>query len=202
MAPVLAEAVDYHTYRELIENLLAENKTTGPNQSEAMVQYTQMNHQRMARWDKRTQLSEETLGVLEAITHPQLWVIITEGWCGDAAHSVPVIAKMAESNPNIDLRLVLRDENPDFMDRHLTNGGKSIPKLVVLDGESHEQLWEWGPRPAPAQAMVMEYKALPDPPPYSEFVKNVQLWYSRDKTVRIQQEVAEGLRAITVPEVS
>lgn len=197
---VLPKALDYSEYREMIQGLLAEKKTTGSNQSEDMVFYTELNEQRMHRWDKRAELSEETLAVVKGLPSKQLWIVITEGWCGDAAHIVPVLAKMADATPMIDMKVVLRDEHPEFMDRHLTNGGKSIPKLVVLDADSLEQLWEWGPRPKPAQEKVLAFKALPEPPPYMEFVKELQIWYTRDKAKTIQQEIVEGIKSFAVAE--
>jgi hypothetical protein len=118
------------------------------------------------------------------------WLVLTEAWCGDAAHSLPVMAKMAKLNPNVDLRLLLRDEHLELMDEHLTNGGRSIPKLVIIDNETNETVAEWGPRPAPVQQIMLDYKSDtgPDKLPYDEFNKKVQLWYSRDKNATTQAE--------------
>ena len=72
-------------YLTLIEKLLSDNKTTGPNQSEFYVNYTKLNLQRMQRWLKTAQLSTETVDVISSIKTKQHWVILTEAWCGDAA---------------------------------------------------------------------------------------------------------------------
>ena len=60
--------------------------------------------------------------------------------------------------PGLELRIVLRDEHPEVMDRYLTNGSRSIPIVIALDEEFRE-LGHWGPRPRELQAWVMEQPA-------------------------------------------
>ena len=56
---------------------------------------------------------------------------------------------MSELNSKIDLKIVLRDEYPDIIDAYLTNGeSRSIPKLVILDPITLNQIAKWGPRPS------------------------------------------------------
>ena len=59
------EALDYPSYRNLVDELLAQGQTTGPDDSEAMLHYTKMNVQRMNRVDKTAVLSEEILETLK-----------------------------------------------------------------------------------------------------------------------------------------
>jgi hypothetical protein len=191
---VLNEAMSYETYMNLLLTLLAEDKTTGSDQSEAMVAYGKMNVQRMKRLNKTIQLQEELQGVLKKITRKMTFLILTEGWCGDAAQNVPVFHKLAEHSSNIELKLLLRDENLELMDAFLTNGGRSIPKLIALDSNSLEIIGTWGPRPEVAQHMVKEFKKLENGD-YSEFVKEVQLWYARDKTIAMQKELIDLIKA-------
>ncbi len=181
------KALDYYTYTQLIEDLLTQNKTTGSNHSEKMIEYTKMNEQRRKRLDKTTKLLPELEHELISLDDKWYWVVLTEAWCGDAAQNIPVLAKMASLTPNIELKLLLRDENPEVMEAYLTNGGKSIPKLICLRAENLEELGTWGPRPGAAQQMVNAYKANPTSS-YSDFVKEIQLWYAKDKTQTIQQE--------------
>ena len=123
----IANAMSYAVYRDLMATLAEEGKTTGPNQSEEMAGYTSLNEHRMKRLDKRVELQQPVLDGLAQINRKQTWLVLTEAWCGDAAQNLPILAKMAEANPNVELRLVLRDENLDLMDAYLTNGGRSIP---------------------------------------------------------------------------
>ena len=199
MVPTIErKSYTYAEYRALTDQLVAEGKTTGPNQSEDMAHYTKMNQARMNRLDKTVKLNPELVEAVKSLGEGYDWTVITEAWCGDAAQNLPIIAAMAAENPAIELTLVLRDENLDLMDQHLTNGGRSIPKLLIYDKASGEVVNTWGPRPAPVQQMVMDYKQL-DPetrPHYSELVKQGQVWYNKDKTQTAQQELLETLNNI------
>ncbi len=187
------KAYTYEGYRALIDQLFAEGKTTGENHNEAMLHYTKMNILRMNRLEKTTQLSENLAEVLCHVETPQLWVVLTEAWCGDAAQSLPVIQLAAQYNEHISLRLLLRDENPEVMDAYLTNGTRSIPKLIVLDAASLAEKGTWGPRPKAAQAIVDHHKA--NGSPHDVYVTEVQKWYVQNKTADIQLEIAELLKA-------
>jgi len=187
---IISKAIDYSTYRKLIQDRIAKNQSTGTNHSEAMVGYTDLNEKRMKRLDKTIKLLPETIIQLAAIDTPQVWLVLTEGWCGDAAQSVPVMVKMAAENPNIELKFLLRDENLEVMDEFLTNGGRSIPKLIVLEKETLNVLASWGPRPVEVQNLFTEAKKSPEFN-YPEMQKVVQLWYAKDKGVNIQKEIIE-----------
>lgn len=182
----IEKGMSYDHYIELITALLAEGKTTGPNQSESMANYARLNAQRMDRIHKTTHLEPELLQALTSM-HPQHWVVLTEGWCGDAANSVPVMDLVAKaSEGKIRLTILLRDENLHVMDQYLTNGSRSIPKLVVLDAETLQELHVWGPRPEPAQHLMMEHKA--NPVEGRDVYRELQQWYNEDKTRTMQHE--------------
>ena len=85
-------------------------------------------------------------------------LVIAEDWCGDASNTVPVVAKLADAVPGLELRVILRDANPEVMDRYLTNGSRSIPVVIALD-ENYQELGHWGPRPTELQAWVMANRA-------------------------------------------
>lgn len=190
---MLASAMSYDTYMHLLIDLMAEEKTTGNDQSEAMVGYGKMNVQRMKRLNKTIQLQPELLEVLTSFNRKVTFLVLTEGWCGDAAQNIPVLHKIAEQAENIELKLLLRDQNLPVMDAFLTNGGRSIPKLIAVDTNSLAVIGTWGPRPEAAQFMVSEFKKIKDGD-YSEFVKEVQLWYARDKTIAMQKELIALLK--------
>lgn len=196
---IVENALPYEAYVALVNRLLLENKTTGQDHSPALLQYTELNQVRMARLDKTTKLSEDILHKLAQFSRKEIWLVLTEGWCGDAAQIVPVLAKIADHSPYIDLRLILRDEHLDIMDAFLTDGVRAIPKLLVLDAETLEVLRTWGPRPAAPQQMVLEAKAkmqeMSDHAAQKAFfdaVKTeVQKWYARNKTQGIQEEIGD-----------
>ncbi|MFN7119220.1 MAG: thioredoxin family protein [Saprospiraceae bacterium] len=198
---ILDSAMTYTAYRQLTDELLAQNKTTGLNQSEALLHYTKLNVTRMNRLDKTTVLTADTLEKLADITEPQIWLVLTEAWCGDAAQVVPVMNKLAEANPNIILRFILRDENPAVMDAFLTNGTRSIPKLIAINPDTLEVFATWGPRPQVLQDILMpqlqEIKQIQDPElrkqRMDEWKTLAQSWYNKDKTQNTQADLLEAV---------
>ncbi|MDO7876700.1 thioredoxin family protein [Hymenobacter sp. ASUV-10] len=194
----LAAAYSYATYRQLIDNLLAEGRTTGPNQSESLTHYTQLNVQRMERLDKTTKLLPELATAAAQVPGHYEWLVITEGWCGDAAQIVPVLEAVARaSGGRIRTHYLLRDENPDLMDRYLTRGGRAIPKLVVLAADTLIEVAEWGPRPVIAQTLYWELKN--QHLPYEDLATALHTWYAKDKTRSTQQELLALLRRLHSP---
>ncbi|WP_127133179.1 thioredoxin family protein [Pseudoflavitalea rhizosphaerae] len=188
----LDNAMDYPGYRKLVDELLLEGKVTGPQQSESLAHYTKLNVQRMQRIDKTVQLLPEVSETLRAISKPQTWLVITEGWCGDAAQILPVLNAMAGENPLVQLKLVLRDENTELIDQYLTDGtSRSIPKLVVLDTETLEEKFNWGPRPAPLQELYKKMRT--EGMDYVAIAQELHAWYAKDKTIHTQKEILKRL---------
>ena len=176
----LKKGITYSEYRTLVTSLVDENSTTGNEKTEALVNYTMLNDRRMKRWDKTVKVSDEVKTKIESFNKKVTWLVITESWCGDAAHIMPVINKVAEFNNNIDYKVVLRDENDRLMNQFLTNGGKAIPKLIMIDNETNEVINTFGPRPLVATEMVNDYKTehgklTP------EFKEDLQRWYNKNK---------------------
>lgn len=174
----LEHSYSYNEYRELVSDLLSQNKSTTENGTEALVGYSKLNNSRMKRLDKTTKVPTEIEKQIKAIDQPTTWTVLSEGWCGDAAQNLPAIHKMAELNPMISLRIVLRDQNLELMNEYLTNGGQSIPKLIQT--QDNEVTGTWGPRPTVATNMVQEYKEKHGSVD-AEFKKELQLWYNKDK---------------------
>lgn len=187
---VISGSMDYKSYRAMIDALLGEGKTTGTNHSKAMVEYTKMNVHRMNRLDKQVRLSKTLREGLQSVDDRWIWLVLTEAWCGDAAQNIPVIVRMAEQSDNINLRFILRDEHPEIMDQYLTNGGRSIPKLVCLDAATMEEIGTWGPRPNEAQEKSTKWKDDPDIST-REWAERLHKWYADNRTTDIQEEFEE-----------
>lgn len=187
-ASVWDDAYSYSSYRKLLDELMVSGKTTGPDQTEKMIQYARLNLQRMSRLEKTVEITAELSAALSAIFQPQRWLLITEGWCGDAAQNIPAIVKAAAVNVRIDLRLILRDEHPEIMDRYLFNGTRSIPRLILMDNALND-LAVWGPRPKEAQQIVNSGKQAGLP--HDVWAEQVHAWYARDRTQSLQRELVE-----------
>jgi hypothetical protein len=186
MKEYIEKSMTYAEYIKLIDDLLLDGKTTGPNQSEAMFNYGKLNRKRMHRLEKTIVLSDSVKEKASSVGRKMIWLIITEGWCGDAAQNIPTIEKIAAESENIETRYVLRDENLELMDRYLTHNARSIPKLVALDAETLEELGTWGPRPLVAMNYFFEMKknGLEKP----QMMENIQRWYLQDKEQSLQKE--------------
>jgi hypothetical protein len=187
-----SDGLDYTSYRELVNKFLTEGKTTGPDDSEAMLHYTKMNVQRMNRVDKTTVLNDEMLKAIDQVKGNYHFLVITEGWCGDAAQIVPVINQIVlASHGKFDLKFVLRDQHLPLIDAHLTNGGRAIPVLLILDEHKELVLPKWGPRPDILQHLLAQWKK--DSTDMMLIAEQLHGWYAKDKTQSTQAELTQLL---------
>lgn len=189
------KSISYQEYKDLTSQLTLEGKTTGSNQSEDLIHYTKLNHQRSKRIEKTYKVQQDTATFLQKISTPQHWIVITESWCGDAANILPIIAAMASVSPNIHLHIVLRDENLELMDHFLTNGGRSIPKLIAYN-DQQEVLFDWGPRPTEAQNLFLQWRAKDPRPSFHDFHIEIQHWYNKDKGLATEKEILSLLTSL------
>ncbi len=195
MSNIIAEnkkeiGIDYNSYKTLFINQVNNQNNLDENEIKYF-EYRKINLQRSSRLEKTFTLSRELINEIKKIKAPQSWMIITETWCGDSAQSIPILAKAASLNDKINLRIVLRDENLNIMDSYLTNGSRSIPKLVAFD-ENDNELFQWGPRPQQAQNLMLKMKN--DGVPKDEMNKQLHLWYAKDRGKEIEKELIELLK--------
>ena len=188
----IEKSLDYSAYRELVQKQVVEGRTSGFNQSEAYVYYTLLNHKRMNRWDKKIVLPEALKTTLAKMEQNLIWLVLTETWCGDAAPVLPVMQAFASAAPSLNLRIAHRDEHPLLMDRFLTEGARSIPKLLVVQPDSNQVVGSWGPRPKGAMQLVESYKEKHGKIT-PEFRESLQKWYNQDRGVQIIQELSSLL---------
>ena len=186
----LENSFSFADYRKKVTSLIAEGKSTGHTQSEDLLKYSELNETRMNRLEKTIEVTDKTKTKLQNLDKKYIWLVLSEGWCGDAAQIVPVIHKMADVTDKVELKIALRDDNDALMQHFLTNGGKAIPKLIVLDAETLDVVLDWGPRPHGAKQLILDYKAthgVVDEPAKIE----LQKWYLHDKGISIQNEIVE-----------
>jgi hypothetical protein len=186
----LQNSFSYADYRKQIAHLISEGKSTGHEQSKDLLHYSELNETRMNRLEKTIDVLPEIKITLQNLEKKYIWLVLSEGWCGDAAQIVPVIHKMAAITDKIEFKIALRDDNDALMQHFLTNGGKAIPKLIVLDAENFEVLADWGPRPHGAKQLIIDYKVTHGVVDETAKIE-LQKWYLHDKGVSIQQEIME-----------
>lgn len=186
--------MSYKEYRTLVSDLIEEGKSTGHTQNEDMLNYSKLSERRMKRWDKTFKWSDGDKAFFNNHSKSITFLVVSEGWCGDAAHALPILNKITEEAPKIDLKIVLRDDNDELIQEFLTNGGKSIPKLIALD-EDQNVLFTWGPRSKEASKLVnankeKHGKLTP------EFKEDLQKWYNKDKGQSTVEDIKENLQAL------
>lgn len=179
--------MNYTDYKQLFEQILNATAPQPPYNKEVYQHYTKLNYSRMKRWDKTLHLDEALVGKLKQLAQPQHWIIIVEPWCGDAAHCLPFLVQLAGQNPLITYELQLRDSEPFLINDYLTNGGKSIPKLIARD-ENGNDLFTWGPRPKPAQ--VLRDGLIAEQADNDTVILALQNWYNEDKGESLCRELA------------
>ena len=187
----LEQGVDFSTYLEQVHRRLEATvrKDAGTRDSEQL-EFIRLNYQRMKRNQKLYQPGERVQHLIKGIEKDQLWLVLTEDWCGDSAHVLPFLARLAELNSCVRLRILHRDEHPDIMECYLTEGKRSIPKWIVLDFEGRE-LFRWGPRPAPAAQLFQRLKTEGLEKQQISF--ELQRWYNADRGKSLEQEVVQWL---------
>lgn len=193
---IALKGLDYPAYKAKLKSFL---ETTNPETLEArdreLYGYTVLNQQRISRVEKTYLPSVTLVETVQKIASPQTWMLLTALWCGDSAANLPVIAKIAQLNPMIQLSIIERDENLEIMDQYLTNGARSIPKLVAFNAAG-EELFTWGSRPASAKALVLEQKSQGIPMEIWE--EKLHLWYARNRGQELETELLAQLTAVLV----
>lgn len=184
---LVQKAMSWEEFYSLNERLAKEKKTSGPNQDESLIKYTELNWARMHRLEKTIEIDSEIQSKIKSLQKSYIVFIINEVWCGDGAQSLPAIAKMCALTENLEIKIILRDEFPEIMDLFLTNGARAIPKIILLDSDTLEVKGLWGPKPKTALEMLADWKANANTSK-SEFNKELHSWYTKNKTIEVQNE--------------
>jgi len=180
------------TYEDFYNGLKGKSELANyksfPEEEHEHLKMSKINLQRVNRIHKTFSINEELKQAISKINRQQIWMVISEDWCGDSAQILPYLSEIAKLNPNIDLRIIPRDENLDIIDLYLTNGTRSIPILIGFDFEGNE-LFKWGPRPKAAVELINKLKS--EGKTKEEFLEQLHLWYARNRGSEIQKEILE-----------
>lgn len=189
MEKYIEKGLTFDEYYDQMDAFVNEGKASGENQTEDLIEYTRVNQRRMKKWRKVYKTSSEWLEAVKKLDRKEDWILLTESWCGDAAQNISQINNMAEVTDKIDLKILYRDENLELMDQFLTNGGRSIPKLIRLDAETKEVIGSWGPRVKTAQNIVIEGKKNG-----TNYGEELHAWYAKNKSVDLENEFIELIK--------
>ena len=187
--------MNWTEYISLFEGIVSKENTNPPYDNADYLNYTVLNHSRQNRWLKRGAITPELKAQIESISESQEWILITEPWCGDAAHINPFVYLASQLNDKIDFKINLRDGEDSLIQNYLTNGtSMSIPILVVRD-KNGTDLFSWGPRPTDAQAILARQKNEEDTSAEDKKIE-FQGWYNKNKGVDIQNELLEKFKSL------
>ncbi|SIT74982.1 thioredoxin family protein [Pontibacter indicus] len=189
LTPELINPLTYQSYRKLMEEYVAKGLTTGPEQTEERIAFTKLNLQRMKRVEKQFKIDPELLTALQQPRTEWHWIVLVESWCGDGAQQLPALAAIAEAVPTIELTIILRDENPAWMDTCLTNGSRAIPKLICLNAETNERLFTWGPRPLAILEELLQFREKYPNAAKEDIHTLVHTLYAQDRSRALQQNL-------------
>lgn len=184
LLPYVEKGLSYPDYLKKIEEQLHDIQNSGDEKGYA--KYYSINLKRIERLDKNFSLTNEQKEKLNQIIPSFQLLVITEGWCGDAAQVMPVVNVMM-NELGVEQKIVLRDENSELMDEYLTDGAKSIPIFIGVGSEGNE-LFRFGPRPQHGMDLLKKYKENPQEYTDEQFHQDLQLWYNQDKGVSIFDE--------------
>ena len=186
----LNDAISYEAYFERMARA-ADGEVLYEKESRNF--FTRLNHQRMRRLNQTLELIDDVIDAGARIPCAMTWLVLTEGWCGDAAQVLPALNLLTQRFENLEMGLLFRDRHLPLMDQFLTNGGRSIPKVIMVDRETGEVRGTWGPRPRPAQDLFELYRDGGSGMDKDTYERELQKWYLRDRAEHIQRELLEML---------
>lgn len=187
-----SKSISYNEYDELFERLNNEKRTTGIEQNENLINYIQLNWQRNKRVKKKIIPSDDVIQRINTNQTKSTIFVITEPWCGDSVFSLTPLGNIQQAGGDIDIRVILRDQEEDVINNYLTNGSKSIPKMILFRGK-HE-VTTWGPRPKELSELIMKFKST-EGFTKEELAKKIQLWYNKDKGEQVFYELEKMINS-------
>jgi len=189
----------YSGYEMAFSKWVENHESSSHPEDAALANYTKLNFNRSNRIHNTVHIHENLAKKIINLEKKYEWWVITESWCGDSAQCLPIIAELAHLNPiHIQLTIFLRDRNPELMNRHLTGNSRSIPKFIILDESETHELAVWGPRPEPAQQILLDWKKKEDPKTWEEFELELHTWYAKDKTQTFQNELIQLFNEVLI----
>ncbi len=94
-----------------------------------------------ARWQRvyeRVSLTAEQKELVAGFVRRMNVLVLAGAWCGDCANQCPILQRIAEQSPRIDLRFIDQETNPDLTEALRINGGRRVPVVVFLSEDFAE----------------------------------------------------------------
>ncbi len=104
---------------------------------------------------KGFQVIEQDIDLLGSIQNEIRILLIGTDRCDDTAGNLPILAKIAESTPKIELRILDSDANAHYHQKFKVNGKRKTPVVLFLNTKL-EELCRWVERPNAAYQVINE----------------------------------------------
>ena len=190
---VLAQTISWGEYYATAKKYVESEDRPDLYQNEKMQRYTSENIKRMDHILQTIHIESKLYNALSAIHTDMVWLVLTEPWCGDASQVVPVLHTIASCTERVDFRILQSDLHPEILSAYLTDGSRSIPKLICLKADTLDEIGTWGPRPAALHQIVQAHKDDMSIS-FGAKVRMVHEWYDTDKTASIQDEFIDLIK--------
>ena len=101
MSTLLTELglLSFEEYESKFQHWVQEQQTSSANPTSQLIEFTKLNWIRSQRIKKTVSLNPALLEEVAKLKYNYTWIVVTEAWCGDSAQNLPVIAAIANSNP-------------------------------------------------------------------------------------------------------
>lgn len=190
---ILDRSISWEEYYAIAKSYVESDEKPELYRNEKMLRYTSENIGRMDHILQTINIESKLYNILSAVNTDLIWLVLSEPWCGDASQVVPVLYTIASCSDHISFRILQSDAHPEVLSAYLTDGSRSIPKLICLKADTLEELGTWGPRPQNLQKIVREN--INDPSlSFGAKVRMIHAWYAEDKTASIQDEFIDLVR--------
>lgn len=147
---------------------------------------------RAAPWrtfERNVALTDAHRSLLAGFTRAMPVLVVSGIWCGDCVQQGPILHRIAEASPKIDLRWVDRDEHVELANEIRICGGLRVPTVIFM-AEDFEPVSVFGDRTlsryrAMAQRTLGAACPVPNAPvPADEVAATTQDWL--DEFERVQ----------------
>jgi len=166
--------------------------------------YLATDTERAPKWQAiydQVNLDPRQRSLVEGFAREVRMLCVSGIWCGDCVQQGPLIQRIAECSPTIDLRWIDRDEHADLAEQIKINDGLRVP-VVIFMAEDYEPVSIYGDRTLTRYRAIAARAfgascALPGAPvPDDELQATLQDWLDEVERVHLLLRTSGRLRKL------
>jgi thiol-disulfide isomerase/thioredoxin len=156
------------------------------------------------RWQRiyeQAAVTDEQHALLASFTRRMYLLCVAGAWCGDCVLQGPVLQRLAEAAPAVELRFLDRDAHPAAQDALMLNAGRRVPVVVFLS-DDFEECSRYGDRTISMYRRMAQERLGPAcatgiVPPADTYVAAVTAdWMTEVERVQLMLRLSPRLRAL------